>query len=261
MSTRVPRIPNEVNIFTYDAWLFDMDGVLTKTAAVHAKAWKEAFDAFLLEETKRTGTQYAPFDSEGDYEKYVDGEPREDGVRNFLAARGIVLPEGSDADGPDVRSVAGVGNKKNALVLDVMKRDGVEVFEGVVPLLEALRAHGTKVAVVSASENTQAALESAGIGAMFDARVDGLVVKEQHLAGKPAPDSFLAAAKALGVEASHAVVLEDALAGVQAGRAGAFALVVGVDHHDSGAHHEYADELRTHGADIVVTSLSEFLLS
>jgi beta-phosphoglucomutase family hydrolase len=257
MST--PPQGDHVDIKAYDAWLFDMDGVLTNTASVHAAAWKQAFDEFLKEETTRTGTTYAPFDAEGDYEKYVDGEPRDDGVRNFLAARGIKLPEGSDDDPPDARTVAGVGNRKNNLVLDVMKKDGVKVFDGAEVLVKELRAQGTKVAVVSASENTKAALKAAGIIDLFDAIVDGHVVKDLHLAGKPAPDSYLQGAKVLGVKAESAVVLEDALAGVEAGRAGHFGLVIGVDHHDAPGANDYADELHTNGADVVVRSLAELV--
>ncbi len=248
-----------VDIKAYGAWLFDMDGVLTKTASVHAEAWKEAFDAFLLEESKRTATSYAPFDIERDYEQYVDGEPREDGVRNFLAARGIKLPEGNDNDPPNARTVEGLGNRKNDLVLAVMRTKGVAVYDGAVALVKELRTLGVKVAVVSASVNTKAALKAAGIIDLFDTFVDGHVVKERHLAGKPAPDSYLEGAKELGVEPAHAVVVEDALAGVEAGRAGHFALVVGVDNHDETGSREYADQLHDHGADVVVTDLAQLL--
>ncbi len=251
--------PASVDIKAFRAWLFDMDGVLTKTASVHAEAWKEAFDAFLLDEAKRTGTTYAPFDKERDYEQYVDGEPREDGVRNFLAARGIKLPEGADDDPTDARTVEGLGNRKNDLVLEVMKTKGVAVFDGAVALVKELRTLGVKVAVVSASENTKAALKAAGIIDLFDTFVDGHVVKERHLAGKPAPDSYLEGARELGVEPAEAVVVEDALAGVEAGRAGHFALVVGVDNHDVVGTHAYADQLHAHGADVVVTDLAELL--
>ncbi len=254
-----PATEPSVDLTAYAAWLFDMDGVLTKTALVHAAAWKQAFDAFLLEETARTGKKYAPFDAESDYEKYVDGEPRDDGVRNFLKARGITLPEGNENDSPSAATVCGVGNRKNILVLQVMKKEGVQVYEGVVDLITELKSHDVKVAVVSASENTEAALTAAGINNLFDARVDGHTVKNLHLAGKPAPDSFLEGAKMLNVDASRAVVLEDALAGVEAGHAGHFALVIGVDHHDEGASHEYADELHAHGADVVVSDLSQLV--
>jgi beta-phosphoglucomutase family hydrolase len=236
-----------------------MDGVLTKTASVHAEAWKEAFDAFLLEETKRTGTSYAPFDIEHDYEQYVDGEPREDGVRNFLAARGITLPEGTENDAPGTRTVEGLGNRKNDLVLDVMKTKGVAVFDGAVALVKELRASSIKVGVVSASENTKAALQAAGIFDLFEVIVDGHVVKDRHLPGKPAPGCYLEGARELGVEPGQAVVVEDALAGVEAGRSGKFALVVGVDNHDPTGTSAYADQLRAHGADVVVTDLAQLL--
>jgi len=248
-----------IDLGAYGAWLFDMDGVLTKTAAVHAAAWKEAFDGFLGEESTRTGTAYAPFDLEADYEQYVDGEPRSDGVRNFLAARGITLPDGSSDDAPDARTIEGVGNRKNELVLDVMAHQGVEAFEGAFDLVSLLRQRQVKVAVVSASENTKAALKAAGLLDLFDAIVDGLVVKDRHLAGKPAPDSYLEGATMLGVDHHDAVVIEDALSGVEAGRAGAFGLVVGVDHHDTDDSHAYGDALREHGADHVVRSLTELL--
>ena len=248
-----------VDLAAYDAWLFDMDGVLTNTASVHAAAWKQAFDEFLTKESTHTGKTYAPFDAEDDYEKYVDGEPRDDGVRKFLAARSITLPEGVDDDPPDARTVKGVGKSKNELFLKALKKDGVKVFDGAVALVKELRHNGAKVAVVSASENTKTALEAAGIIDLFDAIVDGHVVKDLDLKGKPAPDSYLQGAKVLGVEAKSAVVLEDALAGVEAGRAGHFGLVVGVDHHDAPGAHDYADELRDHGADVVVTSLAELV--
>jgi beta-phosphoglucomutase family hydrolase len=245
-----------VDLGAYGAWLFDMDGVLTKTAAVHAAAWKQAFDEFLQREATRSATAFVPFDIESDYEKYVDGEPREDGVRNFLASRSIQLPEGADDDSGDARSVKGLGNRKNDLVLEVMKRDGVAVFEGATALVSELRRLGVKVAVISASENTKAALGAAGILALFDAIVDGIVVKQRHLAGKPAPDSFLEGARVLGVEPGRCVVLEDALAGVEAGRSGHFATGIRVDHHDAPGVHDYAEELRAHGADVVVTTLA-----
>ena len=248
-----------VDLDAHDGWLFDMDGVLTQTALVHAAAWKQAFDEFLKEEGARAGTTYAPFDAESDYEKYVDGEPRADGVRNFLAARGITLPEGSASDPPDARTVNGVGNRKNELVLDVIKTQGVKLFDGAKDLVTELRRRNKKVAVVSASENTVAALTAAGIADMFDAIVDGLVVKSLHLAGKPAPDSYLEGARKLGVDPAQAVVLEDALSGVEAGRAGHFGLVIGVDHHDETGQHDYADQLRAHGATVVVTSLRRLL--
>ena len=188
-----------MDIHAYQGWLFDLDGVLTKTAEVHASAWQQAFDGFLDEEAKRSGRTFAPFDPVRDYERYVDGEPRADGVRNFLAARGIKLPEGTDDDPPNAPTVNGVGNRKNALVLHLLDTQGVAVYDGAVRLVKVLRATGTPLAVVSASENTEAALDAAGIADLFDARIDGHVVKEHHLAGKPAPDSYLEGAKVLGV--------------------------------------------------------------
>lgn len=247
------RTHRRVDLDAYEAWLFDLDGVLTKTATVHAAAWQQAFDEFLDAEATRSGKTFAPFDPEADYERYVDGEPREDGVRNFLAARGVELPDGTDDDPPAARTVKGVGNHKNDLVLQVLETKGVAVYNGAVALVRALRKRGTKLAVVSASENTTAALKAAGIEELFDARIDGHVVKDRNLAGKPAPDSYLEGAKILGADPGKTVVVEDALAGVEAGRAGHFALVIGVDHHD------YADELRAHGADVVVTDLAELL--
>jgi beta-phosphoglucomutase family hydrolase len=248
-----PSPDRPVDLRAWGAWLFDMDGVLTKTALVHAAAWKQAFDEFLVKEGERTGTTYAPFDANADYEQYVDGEPRADGVRHFLAARGIVLPDVTADDPAGARSVAGVGNAKNLLVLQILKRDGVQVYDGTIDLVKALRAAKIPMAVVSASENTVAVLKTAKIADLFDAVVDGVVVKQQHLAGKPAPDSYLAGAKALGVDAARAVVLEDALAGVAAGRAGKFGLVIGVDRHRN------ADELHQHGADVVVEDLGDLL--
>ena len=248
-----------VDLGAYGAWLFDMDGVLTNTAVVHAAAWKQAFDEFLQREAARTATAFVPFDAEVDYDAYVDGKPREDGVRDFLSSRAITLPEGGDGDASDARTVSALARRKNDLVLEVIQRDGVAAFEGATALLGELHHRGVKVAVVSASENTRAALESAELLTLFDAIVDGNVLKERHLAGKPAPDSFLEGARLLGVEPSRCVVLEDALAGVQSGRAGRFGLVIGVDHHDSAQGHEYADQLRAHGADLVVAALSELL--
>lgn len=247
------RRQDPVDIHAYAAWLFDLDGVLTKTAEVHAAAWKQAFDEFLEQESARTGVTFAPFDPADDYQRYVDGEPRADGVRNFLAARNITLPQGTEDDAPDVRTVTGLGNRKNDLVLQVLQTRGVASYPGAIRLVRALRAQGTPMAVVSASENTAAALAAAGIAELFDARIDGHVVKDRHLAGKPAPDSYLAGAAALAVDPAEAVVVEDALAGVEAGRAGHFGLVVGVDHHD------HAEQLREHGADVVVTDLAELL--
>jgi beta-phosphoglucomutase family hydrolase len=235
------------------ACLFDLDGVLTKTAALHAAAWKEMFDGFLQERAKRPAAEFVPFDSAADYGRYVDGKPRNDGVRSFLESRGIALPEGGSADSPDVETIAGLGNRKNELVLELLRRKGVEPFEGSVLYVRAVRAAGLHCAVVSSSANCREVLRAAGIADLFEVRIDPLVAQEQHLRGKPAPDTFLAASKALGVPPPRAAVFEDALAGVSAGRAGGFGLVVGVDRTGQ------ADALREHGADIVVRDLADLL--
>ena len=226
------------------ACLFDLDGVLTDTAAVHSAAWKQMFDEFLAGE----GTFEAK-----DYEAYVDGKRREDGVRSFLQSRGITLPDGTPGDPQDAKTVYGLGNRKNALVLKVMDEMGVKTFDGSIDYVRAVREAGFRTAVVSSSANTRQVLERVGITDLFDARVDGVTAAEQGLASKPDPAMFLAGAAALDVPAAQAVVFEDALAGVQAGRAGGFALVVGVDRVGG----DHADRLREHGADIVVTDLSE----
>jgi beta-phosphoglucomutase family hydrolase len=230
------------------ALLFDLDGVLTKTATVHAAAWKQMFDELLAD---RDGQ--APFDADRDYTEYVDGKPRLDGVRSFLQSRGISLPEGSPDDPPGAPTVHGLAARKNDLVGAVLERDGVEVYDGSVRYVRAARDAGLRRAVVSSSANTEAVLRAAGIADLFDARVDGTVAEREHLRGKPAPDTFLAGARALGATPEHAVVFEDALAGVEAGRAGAFGFVVGVDRHGA------PDALRAHGADRVVGDLAELL--
>ncbi len=230
-----------------------MDGVLTKTATVHAAAWKETFDDFLAANAKATGAPFVAFDSHDDYDRYVDGKARADGVRAFLASRGISLPEGTPDDLPAAQTVHGLGNRKNALVLERLKRDGVEVYEDAVAYVKAVRDNGLRTAVVSASANTVQVLEAAGIADLFGARIDGVVAAQRRLAGKPAPDMFLAGAEALALRSAEAAVFEDALAGVQAGRAGGFACVVGVDRVGQAA------ELREHGATIVVSDLTELL--
>jgi beta-phosphoglucomutase family hydrolase len=234
------------------ACLFDLDGVLTRTAVVHAAAWKRMFDEFLQEWATRAGGEFVPFDP-GDYDNYVDGRPRLEGTRNFLRSRGIDLPEGSPDDPPGTLTVHGLSNKKNSLVLRLLRDGGVEVYEGSVRYVKAVRDADLGIAVVSASANAAEVLDAAGFSHLIDARIDGIVAAERHLAGKPAPDTFLAGAAALGVGPERAAVFEDALAGVEAGRAGGFALVVGVDRVGQ------ADELRRHGADIVVSDLSDLL--
>jgi len=241
-------LPNAIR-----ACLFDLDGVLTQTAKIHAAAWKEMFDAFLRERAAQTGESFEPFDPVADYDEYVDGKPRYDGVRSFLAARGIALPEGTPDDPPDAATVHGLGNRKNELVLAMIERQGVEVYEGSVRYVRAVRDAGLGRAVVTSSANADEVLAAAGIDDLFDVRIDGVVAAREHLEGKPAPDTFLAAARALEVAPDRAAVFEDALAGVAAGRAGRFGLVVGVDRVGQ------ADELREHGADVVVGDLSELL--
>ena len=238
---------------TITACLFDMDGVLTETATVHAAAWKETFDAVLRERAERDGTPFVPFEIATDYVEYVDGRKREDGVRTFLASRGITLPEGTPDDPPGHDTVWGVGNEKNGLVLQIIARDGVHAFPGSVRYLHAVRAAGLKTAVVSASANAAQVLTAAGLDGLFDARVDGVVAGERDLAGKPAPDTFLAAAELLGVAPSAATVYEDALSGVSAGHSGHFGFVVGVNRTGQAA------ALRAHGADVVVDDLADLL--
>jgi beta-phosphoglucomutase family hydrolase len=235
------------------ACLFDLDGVLTQTAKVHAAAWKETFDGYLRERAQRDGEEFKEFDKVADYDEYVDGKPRYDGVRSFLQSRGIELPEGSHDDPPDKETVCGIGNRKNELVLKLIKRDGVEPYDGSVRFVKAARDAGLRRAVVSSSTNCRDVLIAAGIEDLFEARIDGVVADQQHLEGKPAPDTFLAGAKALGVEAAQAVVFEDALVGVQAGRAGKFGFVVGVDRVGQ------AQALHDHGASVVVKDLDELL--
>jgi beta-phosphoglucomutase family hydrolase len=230
--------------------LFDLDGVLTQTAKVHAEAWKQTFDEYLR---KRDGDDFKPFDKHSDYDEYVDGLPRYDGVRNFLKSRGIDLPEGTPDDSPDKETICGIGNRKNDLVLDLIKHDGVQPYEGSVRYVKAARDAGLHRAVVSSSANCRDVLIAAGIEDLFEARIDGKVADEQHLKGKPAPDTFMAGAKALGVTTAESCVFEDALAGAQAGRDGHFGFVVGVDRVGQ------ADALKAHGADIVVKDLSELL--
>ncbi|MGI8712933.1 MAG: HAD family hydrolase [Solirubrobacteraceae bacterium] len=235
------------------ALLFDLDGVLTQTAKVHAHAWKQTFDEYLKKRAQTTGDAFKEFDQHDDYDEYVDGLPRYDGVRNFLKSRGIELPEGSPDDSPDHETICGIGNRKNDIVLRLIKDQGVDAYAGSVRYVKAARDAGLRRAVVSSSANCQDVLIAAGIEDLFEARIDGKVADEQHLKGKPHPDTFLAGAKALGVEPAHATVFEDALAGVQAGRDGNFGYVVGVDRVGQ------ADALRAHGASIVVDDLADLL--
>ena len=236
------------------ACLFDLDGVLTDTASVHARAWKETFDAFLRARAERDGRPFAPFGL-SDYEQHVDGRERFEGVRSFLASRGIGLPEGSHGDPPEEETVGGLGNRKNALVLELIRADGVEPYPGSVRFVQAAHHSGLRCAVVSASANCREVLGSAGIADLFEVRIDGLVAERDRLRGKPAPDTFLAAARELGLTPEEAAVFEDALAGIDAGRRGGFGYVVGVDRVG------HAVALRSHGADVVVCDLAELLVT
>jgi beta-phosphoglucomutase family hydrolase len=235
------------------ACLFDLDGVLTQTAKVHAAAWKEMFDAYLRSRADARGERFVAFDQVADYDEYVDGKPRGDGVRSFLHSRGIELPPGSPDDPPERETVAGLGNRKNEIVLHLIHNRGVQAYEGSVRYVNAAREAGLRRAVVSSSTNCRDVLHAASIEDLFEARIDGVVAEQEHLRGKPAPDTFLAGARALGTPASEAAVFEDALAGVAAGRAGGFGFVVGVDRVGQ------ADELREHGASVVVEDLAELL--
>jgi beta-phosphoglucomutase family hydrolase len=230
--------------------LFDLDGVLTDTASVHAAAWKHMFDDFLR---SRDGADFRPFDPHDDYDRYVDGKPREDGVRDFLRSRGIELPDGRPDDGPEQNTVYGLGNRKNAEVQRRIAEAGVRVFEGSRRYLQAVQAAGLRRFVVSSSANTALVLRVTGLDQYVEGRIDGITLAEQHLAGKPKPDSFLAGAALAGAPPDRAAVFEDALAGVAAGRAGNFGYVIGVDRAGQ------ADELRAHGADVVVKDLAELL--
>lgn len=226
------------------ACLFDLDGVLTDTASVHRKAWKAMFDAFLRQRAEQDGDEFVPFDAGADYQKYVDGKKREDGVRSFLSSRGIEL---------DDDAVTDLGDRKNDLFQETLSKDGVDVFDGSRRYLEAVCSAGLKVAVVSSSANTKEVLDVTGMDKFVQQRVDGVTLREEHIAGKPAPDSFLRAAQLLDVEPGQAAVFEDALSGVEAGHAGHFGVVVGVDRVGQ------SEELRRNGADVVVTDLAELL--
>lgn len=233
----------------FEALLFDLDGVVTQTAVVHAAAWKRAFDELLA--SRARGQPWDPFDIEHEYRRYLDGKPRREGIRSFLVARGFSLPEGTPSDGPAASTVHGLAARKNRYLVEHLAARGVEVYPDAVVLLIRARAAGLRTAVVSASENAATVLLAARLTEMFDVRVDGLDAARLGLRGKPAPDTFLEAARRLGARPHRCVVLEDALAGVRAGRAGRFGLVVGVDRVGD------ADALRASGADLVVTALDQ----
>jgi beta-phosphoglucomutase family hydrolase len=237
----------------YDAVLLDLDGVITDTASIHAACWKQMFDEYLQRRAAQKGEEFRPFDIATDYRLYVDGKPRYDGVRDFLSSRNIRLPEGSPDDPPSAETVCGLGNRKNELVNNIIEEKGVQPYAGSVELIRQLRDRGFKIAVVTSSQNCEAVLKAAKLNAFFDAQVDGNTIYQQNLAGKPAPDTYLRAARLLGVEPSRAVVIEDALSGVEAGRNGKFGLVIGV------ARKGNAEELRGHGAHLVVNDLGELV--
>jgi beta-phosphoglucomutase family hydrolase len=246
------RSANSTDLGRYRAILFDMDGVITDTASIHAACWKTMFDEFLRNRAKNRGVAFRPFDVATDYKSYVDGKPRYDGVRDFLKSRGIVLPEGTSEDPPNAETVCGLGNRKDELA-NARFAKGVEAYPGSIALLRYVRSSGFKTAVVTSSQNCHTVLRAAGVAHLFDARVDGELMRTEDLAGKPAPDSFLKAAEVLGVHPQSAVVIEDAISGVQAGARGGFGLVIGVDRKGN------AEELKANGAQLVVRDLSELL--
>jgi beta-phosphoglucomutase family hydrolase len=237
----------------FDAVLFDLDGVLTATATALAICWKKMFDEYLQNRASRTGEPFQPFEITADYRLYVEGNPRCDGVRYFLRSRGIELPEGTPVDSPQTETVCGLENHKNEMINAVIEANGVEAYEGSIALVRRIRTEGIQVAVVTSSRNCDAVLKAAGIGKLFKVKVDGNLIHSEKLSGKPAPEAFLAAAKILGVDPKRAVVVEDAISGVQAGRDGGFGLVIGV------ARKGDSEELRKHGADLVVKDLGELL--
>lgn len=237
-----------------EAFLFDLDGVVTRTAGIHAMAWKQLFDDFLERRARMEGTRFLPFDPVEDYKKYVDGRPREEGVKTFLEARKVVLPVGTPEDGVEVETVNGLGKRKDVYFLENLARHGVDICDGAIEFIENSRTRGVRTAVVSSSQNCAAVLVKAGITGLFDVRVDGVDRRQSGLLGKPAPDMYLEAARRLGTPPARAVVFEDAFVGVEAGRAGKFLFVVGIGR---GRH---AIELEAHGADIVIAGLRELSL-
>src|SRR5262245_532629 len=253
LEQRIHR-PHLINHDRYDAVLFDMDGVVTDTASIHAACWKRMFDEYLEKRSKETGTPFRPFEITSDYKSYVDGKPRYDGVRDFLKSRDIVLPNGDPTDPPTAETVCGLGNRKNQLVNEVIASSGVEAYPGSIAFIKHVREMEIKTAIVTSSQNCDAVLRAAHVEDLFDARVDGDVLVEAGLKGKPAPDSFLKAAELLGVLPGRAAVVEDALSGVQAGVQGAFGFVIGV------ARNGDEKKLKAYGADLVVKDLAELIL-
>lgn len=242
-----------LDLSRFDAFVFDLDGVLTMTAAVHAAAWKRLFDEVLVHAA--AGQPWVPFDVDADYRTHVDGKPRRDGLRSFLASRGIVLAEGDPGDGPAENTIHGLAARKNTYVQDQLDRHGVEAYPDAVVLLRRARSSNVRLAVVSASENCAAVLAAAHLTEYFAVRVDGIDIRQRGLRGKPAPDTFIEAARRLETDPRRIVLFEDAIAGVEAGRAGNFGMVVGVDHFGGG------EALHRHGADIVVQTLDEITLT
>lgn len=242
-----------LDLTRFDAVLFDLDGVLTDTASLHATAWKRMFDEFLRRWSVEHGHPFTPFRVDPDYLQYVDGKPRFEGVASFLESRRIVLPEGDPTDAPDADTIHGLGSRKNELVLRLIEEEGVTSFDGAVRFVRHVRDAGLKTAVVSSSKNAGQVLQAADMTDLFDDRVDGVVAAEMGLPGKPAPDTFLEAARRLGTTPERTVVVEDAIVGVEAGRLGGFGYVVGVDHEGE------PDRLIAHGADVVVDDLGDLV--
>jgi len=250
---RQPKRKSAINRDRYDAVLFDLDGVITNTAKIHAACWKKMFDEYLQQRATQRGEPFKAFDLVTDYRLHVDGKPRYDGVRDFLTSRGVQLPEGDPDDPPEAETVCGLGNRKNRLVTKAIEDMGVQAYDGSVRLVRQLRRDGFKVAIVSSSENCAAILKAANLDDLFEVRVDGAMVEAEQLAGKPAPDTFLIGARLLGVEPARTVVVEDAISGVQAGLSGNFGLVIGVSRKGD------AEELKRHGAHLVVNDLDELV--
>ena len=248
-----PKSSQVITLDKYDAILFDLDGVITNTASLHAACWKQMFDEYLKKRATQRGEAFRPFDIATDYRLHVDGKPRFDGVRDFLTSRGIKLPEGTPADPPEAETVGGLGNRKNELINDVIEERGVQAYEGSVKFIHQLHNQGYKIGVVSSSQNCGIVLKAAELDHFFDAQVDGHMIEDQHLPGKPAPDTFLIGAELLGVGPKRTVVIEDAISGVQAGRNGNFGLVIGV------ARKGNAEELLHQGAHMVVNDLGELV--
>jgi beta-phosphoglucomutase family hydrolase len=250
-----PRAKDTVGLHLadYEAVLSDLDGVITQTARLHAAAWKRLFDDYLREIGTRTASKFRAFDLDDDYRLHLDGKPRHEGVRDFLKSRGLSLPLGSSTDGPDRETLYGMGNKKDAYFEAALRETGVAVYQGTVEFLRLAKQAGMRLAVVSSSHHCAGIVETVGLTPLFDARVDGHDIDRLHLPGKPAPDAFLEGARRLAVEPKRAIVIEDALAGVRAGHAGGFGLVIGVNRRNQ------AQALRDLGADVVVADLAELL--